>query len=273
MTILTISFVVSILIQLVLPIVLGILIIRRYHTHWRLITVGMLAFLVFEVAELSLFQALGETEFYTTQIATLPPVTGAIFIGFLSAVIEQGIRMGSFWFVRNSVQTWGGGLTVTAGHAGIGSALIGVQFLINLVFALILSSGTQGTTLTPEETANIQNQVSAFWQLPWHLPLAVGLQRLAVLIMQFAIGTMVWLVVSRRIWAWLGAAIAWQSAMNALVIILSASMPDFGNTAIYVLIGVVNGAILVLLYRKSGAAEDEIPALESPKVNKPASTK
>ena len=261
MAILTISFIVSVLIQLVLPIALGILIIRRYHTHWRLIAVGMLAYLVFQVVELPLFQAIGGTEFYTTQVATLPPVTGAIIIGFLAAIIEQAVRTGSFWFVRQSVQTWGGGLTVTAGHAGVESALVGVQFLINLVFAIILSSGTQGMTLTPEESANLQNQVTAFWQLPWYLPVAAALQRLAVLMMQFALGIMVWLAVSRQMWAWLAAAIAWQTAMNTLTVILSASVPDFVNTAIYVLIGVVNGGILYFLYRKSGAAEEEIPPL------------
>ena len=274
MALLTISFILSILIQLVLPIALGVLIIRRYHTHWRLIAVGMLAYLVFQVLELPLFQAIGGTEFYSTQIASLPPVTGAIIVGFLAAIIEQGIRTGSFWFVRHSVQTWGGGLTVTAGHAGIESALVGVQFLINLIFAIILSSGTQGMTLTPEEIANLQNQVSAFWQLPWYLPLAAGLQRAAVLMMQFALGMMVWLAVSRRIWVWLAAAIAWQTAMNALTVILSASMPDFGNTAIYILIGVVNGGILVLLFKNTGAAEEVIPALvKTGSKNKTAETK
>jgi uncharacterized membrane protein YhfC len=261
MVVLTISFIISILIQLVLPIALGVLIIRRYHTHWRLVAVGVLAYLVFQVIELPLFQAIGSTEFYSTQIASLPPVTGAIMVGFLSALIEQAIRTGSFWFVRSSVQTWGGGLTVTAGHAGIESAFIGVQFLINLIFAIVLSSsGTQGMNLTPEESANLQNQITAFWQLPWYLPLAAGLQRMAILMMQFALGMMVWLAVSRQLWVWLAAAIAWQTAMNAITVILSASMPDFGNTALYILIGLVNGGILALLYKKTGAAEEKIPA-------------
>ena len=262
MALLTISFILSVLIQLVLPIGLGILILRRYHTHWRLVAVGMLAYLVFQVVELPLFQTIGGTEFYATQIAPLPPVTGAIIVGIVSAIIEQGIRTGSFWFVRNQVRTWGGGLTVTAGHAGIESALIGVQFLINLIFAIMLSSGTQDMNLTPEETVNLQSQVAAFWQLPWYLPLAAGLQRLAVLTMQYALGIMVWLAVSRRIWVMLGAAVAWQAAMNALTVILSASMPDFINTGIYILIGIVNGAILILLYKKTGAADEVIPALE-----------
>ena len=274
MAILTISFVISVLVQLVLPIALGVLIIRHYHTHWRLMAVGILAYLVFQVVELPLFQTIGATEFYTTQIAVLPPVTGAIIVGFVSALIELGIRTGSFWFVRNSVRTWGGGLTVTVGHAGIESALIGVQFLINLVFAIILSSGTQGMNLTPEESANLQNQISAFWQLPWYLPLAASLQRLAVLMMQFALGIMVWLAVSRRIWVMLGAAIAWQTAMNALTVILSASIPDLGNTAIYILIGVVNGAVLYLLYKRSGAADEEIPVpVKAGSNKKPANKK
>ena len=111
--------------------------------------------------------------------------------------------------------------------------------------------------LSEQEAADLQTQVDAFWQLAWYLPLAAALQRLAVLAMQFALGMMVWLAVARRLWVWLGAAILWQTAMNALTVILSASMPDLANTAGFVLIGVVNGAILFLLYKKAGTQGDE----------------
>ena len=269
MALLTTSFVISILIQLVLPIVLVVLIRRRYRTHWRLIMVGILAYLIFQIVELPLFQAIGGTEFYTTQIATLPPVIGAILVGFVSAIIEQVIRTGGFWYVRNSVQTWGGGLTVTAGYAGIESVLIGFQFLLNLVFAIsLLSTGTQGMNLTPEESATLQTQITSFWQLPWPLPLAAALQRMAVLMMQTALGVMVWLAISRKIWVWLGAALAWQTAMNTLTVILSASAPDLGNTALYLLIGLANGGILFFLYKKSGAEQEPLPALEPKKAGK-----
>jgi uncharacterized membrane protein YhfC len=263
MTLLTISFAISILIQLVLPIGLGVLIMRHYHTHWRPVLVGVLAYLVFQIVELPLFQTIGATDFYTTQIAPLPPVTGAILVGFVSAIIEQVIRTGGFWFVRNSIQSWGGGLTVTAGYAGIESVLIGFQFLLNLIAAIsITSSGTQGLNLTPDEAANLQTQITSFWQLPWYLPLAAALQRVAVIMMQAALGMMVWLAISRKIWVWLGAGLAWQAAMNALTVILSASMPDLGNTVLYILIGVVNGAILIFLYQKTGAAQEVIPVPE-----------
>lgn len=258
---LTISFSISILIELVLPIALGVWIMRHYHTHWRLIAVGVLTYLVFMVIQLPLFQAISGTEFYINLIEPLPPVTGALIVGFASAIIEQAIRTGGFWYVRKSVQAWGGGLTVTAGHAGIESALIGIQFLINLIFAISLLSGTQGMNLGEQEAADLQTQVDAFWKLAWYLPLAAALQRLAVLAMQFALGMMVWLAVSRRLWIWLGAAVLWQTAMNALTVILSASMPDLANTAGFVLIGVVNGVILFLLYKKVGAEGEEIPTL------------
>ncbi len=100
------------------------------------------------------------------------------------------------------------------------------------------------------------------------LPLVAGLQRMAVLLMQSALGMMVWLAISRRMWVWLGAALAWQTAMNTLSVILAASMPDLGTIALYILIGVVNGAILVLLYKKTGAAQEVIPALAPAKGSK-----
>lgn len=250
---LSFGFVVSILIQLGLPALIAYVIVRRYKTEWRLVGVGALAYLVFQILQPLLFQFASETEFYTGQIQTLPMVQLALLVGFISAILEQGVRVGSFWYVRKTVGEWQAGLTVAAGHAGVESILVGLQFLINFVIAVsITSSGAQGLELTPEKAAELQIQIASFWALPWYMPLAAALQRVVAMALQFALGMMVWQAVNRRAWVWVGAALLWQTMMSTLSIILAVNDPDFGNMALFTLMGAVNGGIIYWFYRKLG---------------------
>lgn len=253
---LVVSFILSILLQAVLPIFIAIFLIRRYHTEWRLVAVGVMAYLVFQVAQAPIFQFISSTEFYQSQIAPLPAVSLALTVGILTAILEQAARTGSFWFVHKKIAAAGEGLTVTAGHGGIESVLIGVQFLINFIFAVsITTSGIQAMDLSAEEATQLQAQINAFWNLEWYLPLVAALQRLSLLALQFALGTMVWLAVSRRAWVWLVTSLVWHVAMNTVVVILSAGMPDLLNSSLFILIGLVNAGVVWLLVRK--ANEDQ----------------
>jgi len=253
------SFVLSILIQVGLPIFIAWLLVRRYQTEWRLVAVGVMSYLVFQVVQAPLFQTLSTSDFYQSQIATLPPVALALAVGFLTALLEQGIRTGGFWIVRKSIARVEQGLTVTAGHAGVESLLIGFQFLINFIFAIsITSQGIQALNLSETEAAQLQTQINAFWALPWYLPLAAMLQRLALLALQFALGLMVWLAVSRRLWLWLAVSVLWYTANSAVATVLSSSMPDLVNTAIFLLVGLVNAGIVYLLVRKVREGETGI---------------
>ncbi len=261
---LVVSFILSILIQAVLPIFIAIYLIRRYHTEWRLVAVGVLAYLVFQVAQAPIFQWISGTEFYQGQIAPLPPVSLALTVGLLTAILEQAARTGSFWFVRKNIVSAGEGLTVTAGHGGVESLLIGIQFLINFIFAVsITTSGIQAMDLTPEEAAQLQAQINAFWKLDWYLPLVAALQRLSLLALQFALGTMVWLAVSRRAWVWLATSLVWHVAMNTVVVILAAGMPDLLNSSLFILMGLVNVGVVWLLVRKANESQAETMPVQS----------
>ncbi len=251
------SFVVSILLQLVLPLALAYLIVRHYRTEWRLFFVGALAYLLYQILQVPLFDALSGTAFYPQLIDAMPQLTGALLVGLLSAVLEQALAIGGFYYVRNRIAEWRNGLTVATGHAAVESALIGVQFLINFIFAIsITSTGVQALgNLTAQEAAALQQQINTFWALPWTMPLSWGMQRVALMAMQFALGLMVWLAVSRKAWVWVGAAVLWETAINGVVVAVSARLPDLAGMVLYVVIGAINAGIVYFLYRKTQADE------------------
>jgi uncharacterized membrane protein YhfC len=260
---LSISFVVSILIQLALPLGAAYWIIRRYKTGWKLCGAGVLAYLIYQAAQPVLFQMIGETDFYANQIAPLAPVPLTLVVTFLSALLEEAARTGVFWYMRKNVQEQGQALTVAAGHAGAEGLLIGLMFLIDFIMVISLtSSGVAVLNLPAEEAAVLQHQIGSYWVQPWFLPLAAGLQHIVGLTVQFALGVMVWQAVKRQAWVWLAAAVLWHTAMSATSRTLSYNDPDWSSTGIFILMGLVNGALLYLLLRKTSEPTVEVLSIE-----------
>ena len=246
------SFVFSILLQLVLPILICFYLVRRYHTDWHLCLVGGISYLCFWVAQPVVIQLVEGNDFYTTQIAGLSNVWIFLFEGVVLALVEQAIRTGSFWYVRKRVGEWSQGLTVSAGQATLGLLLIGLQLLLFFVsWSTLTGTRGEGLNLNAEEMANLMTQLQDFWALSWYFPLLVALQSLIILMLQFALGMMVWQAVTQKAWAWLGAAVLWETAINTLFKVLALRDPDLFNTSIFVLTAVAHAGFLYLLNRKT----------------------
>ncbi len=260
---LTVGFVISILIQVVLPIGLGYYLIRRYNSEWKILGVGMLAYLLAQVVQTPIFQSVADTQAYQQMLTTWSPSLVIILFGFLAALIENAARFGGFWLIREKGKAWGSALVMGAGHGGIEALMVGFQFLVNFVFAIsITTSGTQSMNLPPEEAAELTRQVEAFWALPWYLPLASALQRLSALSLQLALSVMMWLAVSRKLWIFALAALLWHAALNSVAAAVSYAMPDVWNSILLVGVMLVNIAVIFLLYykaRETGPMEAPAP--------------
>ncbi len=253
---LTFGFVTAILLQVLLPVALVYFLIRRYGTELRLCLVGGIACLAFWALQPAVVQLVEGTDWFAAQINELPTVWILLMEGLVLALVEQAIRAGAFWYARDRVKRWGEGLTLTAGQAGLGLLLIGLQLLLFFVSWTSLSSSRgEGLNLSSEELATLNASIASFWALEWYFPLLVALQSLVILTMQFALGMMTWQAVNQKAWVWLGSAVLWETALNTLFKVLSLNDAALGNTALFVLAALVNVGVVLLLYRKTRAFE------------------
>jgi len=250
---LSVSFIFSILFQLVLPFVVSFFVVRRYRTPWSLYLVGGLSYLCFWVTQPLVAQLVEGNDFYVNQIAGLPIVWIFLIEGIILSVVEQAIRAGGYWYARSRVREWGQGLTVAAGQAAIGLLLIGLQLLLFFVSWTVLGSTRgEGLNLSADELANLLSQLDGFLALPWYFPLLVALQGFVIFMLQLGLGMMVWQAVNQKAWVWLGAALLWETAMNTLFKVLSQRDPDLISTGIFALTALVHAWFLYVLYQKTG---------------------
>ena len=198
----------------------------------------------------------------SSQIESLPQFTVVLLMGGLSAVMEQGLSLGGFWFVRRSIAEWKDGLSVTAGHAGAGSLVIGLLQLVNFAFVVsTTASGTQSLSgLSAQDALDLQKYLDFYWAQPWHLPLAGALQSLTLMMLQIALGMMVWLAFTRSSWVWVGAAVLWQTAVNGVILAVSTQLLVVFSGVVYVVIFLINAGIFYFLYRK--IHPDVLPAIK-----------
>ena len=246
------SIILSGLIQMGVPLLLAFFLVRRYHTEWRLVGIGVLVYVVYQVVILpAVLQALAGTEVYVNQIESLPQLTVALLIWVISAVIEQGASLGGFYLIRRSIAAWKDGLGVTAGHAGAGSLGIGLVQLINFAFVVSTPANTQSLSgLSAQEALNLQKYLEFYWAQPWYLPLSEAMQSLTLMMLQIALGMMVWLAFTRSSWVWVGASVLWQTAVNGVILAVSTQLSVVFSGVAYVVFFLINAGILYFLYRK-----------------------
>ncbi len=115
-----------------------------------------------------------------------------------------------------------------------------------------------------------QQQVSAYWSVPWPLSLFGALERLFTIPTQIALSVLVLQAFTRRQPLWLVAAILWHALVDGVVVYLSATWAPFawrvyaleGVIGIFAIIGV--GMIFALKRPEPPEEEEVVPvALEA----------
>ncbi|MDR3573383.1 MAG: YhfC family glutamic-type intramembrane protease [Anaerolineaceae bacterium] len=231
----TASYIFAILFEIVYPILVGTLIIRRYKTGWKLFGVGILTFLGSQIVHVLLLSGL--TEFIRRGIFPSPALEMmpyAIVVGLLAGLCEETARFTGYKILKERGNSWGAALTLGSGHGGIESMLIGLVSLANFaLFIFIQQSNRSILGITPA-------QVSSYLNIPWTIPLAAAVERLTSLVMQLTLSVMVWIAVSRRAWVWFGGAILWHALVDGSVILLQ----NFGLT-VWTIEGILTGVMLI----------------------------
>jgi Predicted membrane protein len=230
-----VSYIFAILFEILYPILVGVLIIRRYKTGWKLFGVGVLTFLGSQLVHILLLS--GFTELIRQGLFPSPALIilpYAVVVGLLAGLCEETARWTGFKILKEKANSWGAALTLGSGHGGSESIIIGLVSLANFaLFIFIQRSGQTVLGLTPDQIAKTLN-------IPSTLPLAAAVERLTTVIMQITLSVMVWLSVSRRPWIWFVAAILWHALVDGSIVLLQ----NIGLT-VWAIEGILAGVMLI----------------------------
>jgi uncharacterized membrane protein YhfC len=206
------------LLEIILPLLVGLAIRRRLGVGWQYFGYGALIFLLFQViSRLPLTQIL-QASLGQQLLASTPLLLGWLFFLSLTAGLfeEIGRYVGYRWLMRREEKTWDKAVMYGAGHGGLESMLLVAGLtLLGLINLLALSATNLDTLpLSPEQRAQIGQQLAAVRAQPDWLALVGVWERIWALALHIALSVIVLQVFRRGSLRWLWVAVAIHTLVN-----------------------------------------------------------
>jgi uncharacterized membrane protein YhfC len=265
------TFPLAALIELGAPIILAVLVARRWPGTWPLIGIGTLTFIGSQIVHLPLNWLLG-------QLGILPAdknqfIQIALVLGLSAGVCEETARAVSYGLLRQRARAWPAALALGAGHGGIESMIVGALVLLTYVNMQILRTTDLITAGIPANQLDlVRQQIAFYWSQPWHVPLAGAVERMSAITLHLALATLVLQAFTRRNVLYYLGAVGWHTAVNAVAVILLANKWDYwAIEGVLFVCALISGGIIWAL-RASPYDQTPAPPVEPPPLTLPPPT-
>ena len=229
--VLKLSFILTVLIQIGVPLGLGFWLARRAanagvftrKAAWGIFGVGVLTFIGSQVVHIPLLAgltALFKLPGMWQPSAAFAPWFNAIMLGLLAGLCEEPARWIGFKLLRAKARPHLAALLAGAGHGGIESIFIGLMVLVNFVTMLAVQAAINSGASLPANLELLKAQAGLFWDTPWHHVLAGGVERLAAITLHISLSVLVWrgVTAARGGGWWLAGAILLHSLVDMLAV-------------------------------------------------------
>ena len=218
---LLLSYIVSTLLMIGLPIVLAVVVTRRFKISWWVVLTGVLTFAVAQALHYPALLGLN-AGFQNGIIPTPPeawiPLVYSVLLGFLAALFEESTRYIGFKLLRKKIKKFGSALALGVGHGGFESILtFALGTAVTLFTVLFYNAGAQiAKGVSPDQVQYTLAQISQFWATPFHFGLLPGVERVIAITTQIFLSTLVWKAVIDRSFVWFAVAFVYHMVIDTV---------------------------------------------------------
>ncbi|MEA1977056.1 MAG: YhfC family glutamic-type intramembrane protease [Chloroflexota bacterium] len=211
------------LLMIALPLVLGVVLARRWRLGWGFFGAGAATFVASQLLHIP-FNYLVLNPFVTER-----GMFAAGGLAFIAAALLYGLSAGVFEEVARFVvmRRWTpesrnlpNALMFGAGHGGSEAIIIGGFALYGFFQAVALRGADLAQTLPPEQVDIVAAQMALYWNMPWYKALLGAVERAGAICFHLSASAMVLQSVRRGGWGWLAGAVAWHTLFNAVTLIV-----------------------------------------------------
>jgi uncharacterized membrane protein YhfC len=250
------------LLMIALGLGLGIALTRRYRLDWRLYFAGALTFIGAQLLHIP-FNALTLNPWLAREGMEGNLLPAALALGLSAGVFEEVARWLVLRYWARDARTWHTGLLFGAGHGGVEAVIFGVLALLTTIRILGLHGVDLATVVPADQLPLAEAQVAAFWSAPWYAILLGALERAIALAFHLSAALLVMQSFLRRNIAWLFAAIAWHTALDAVAVYASQTVGPYLTEGILLIFALLSLAIIHVL-RPAGDVTPEDDAAPPP---------
>ena len=245
---------ISILGMIVLPILLGFWLTRKFKLSWKLFFAGAATFIVSQILHIPFLY--GMTELFKNGMLPSPAASwstafNAVFLGLAAGVFEETSRWVLYKFILKKARTWNEGVLVGAGHGGVEAFLLGVMGVFTLINMIVLRNVDMSVMGIPADQLELaRQQVNEFWASPAYVGLLGFFERVFAITLHIALSVMVLygIAYKKPLWFWL--AVLWHSIVDAVAVYTLPLVGALGVEGIIAVMALVSLAILFGLKKK-----------------------
>jgi len=238
---------VSLLVIIGFPLGLAVYLNKKEKISLKAILAGAMVFSVFQLlTRIPLLTALGNQPWFR-ELSAASLLFSAFIVGGLSAGLfeETGRFLGFRYFLKDKL-SWQNGIAFGIGHGAIEAIiLVGLAYVNNIVFSIMINQGTFDSAIAPqigaETAAYVKSQLTG---TPPATFLLGGLERLMTIVIHIALSLLVLYAVINKKIVYLIYAILLHTMLNALAVIIAR---EFGiwYAQLYILLLAIMAAIYV----------------------------
>jgi len=224
------------LLMIALPIILGIFLINKFHLYWKLWLIGGAVFIISQIAHIPFNSYILNPLLATTQQTIQGPLgilVVTLFLGLSAGVFEECARYGMFrWWLKDA-RSWRSAVLAGAGHGGTEAILLGGLVLWTFINLMAIRNANQSSlNLTSEQLKQIQ----LYWSVPWYTILLPVVERIFTIPIHLMASVLVLQVFTHRpghqqLW-WLGLAILFHTILNGSVVFIASQWGGYAAEAI-----------------------------------------
>lgn len=243
------AYLISVIIMVFLPIGLAVWVTRKFKVSWWVILVGVVTFLVSQLARIP--AANGLNTLFNNGTIPVPsqqwlPLFNGLVGGLLAGIFEETARWGGFMLLNsrfNGLRNWlrrvfkksdtvdakplakkyGSALALGVGHGGTESILLFAMYMASTLFTVIFyNAGAQiAKGVSTDQVQYMLAQIQQFWSNPWTMGFLPGVERVIALSTQIFLSTLVWKAIADRSFLWFALAVIYHMIIDAVSVFLS----------------------------------------------------
>jgi len=222
MDILIITHALNGFLMIAVPIGLAIFLTRRWKMGWGVWWIGFATFIISQVGHLPfnwVVDSLLDKSAMLYWPRTSQLLFSAAFLGLSAGVFEEVSRYLVLRFWAKKARSWRNGILFGAGHGGSEAIILGLLVLLTYVNMLVVRGLDLSTLVPPEQLELAQQQVAAYWSVPWYGALLGALERLFAMTCHIFMAALVMQAFTRRNILWLFAAIGFHALLDASAVL------------------------------------------------------
>ncbi|WP_039764845.1 MULTISPECIES: YhfC family intramembrane metalloprotease [unclassified Caldicellulosiruptor] len=207
---------ITLLLSVGLPIVLAVIVLKKYSGVLKSILIGALIFFISQVVlRIPILQILSKQSYFVE--FSKHYIVYSLFLGLTAGIFEEvGRYIGFRGFLKDRLN-YQNGLAYGVGHGGIESIfLVGIAYINNIVYSFLINSGSLDILLKGKVSPEVIRSIkSALIETPASTFLLAGFERVFTMAIQIALSLLVLVAVKRKRLYYLALAILLHTIIDA----------------------------------------------------------